>query len=45
MFRYNGKNYETWMEVEQAVMVDHPEALDDDLCDLCDMLIEDTEDY
>ena len=45
MFRYNGKNYETWMEAEQAVMIDHPGVLDDDLSDLFDILITDEEDY
>lgn len=45
MFKYGGTYYETWAEAQQALMADHPEAFDDELCDLCDILIEDTEDY
>jgi hypothetical protein len=40
MIRYNGKIFEKLEEAEEAVMIDFPGALDDDLPNLFDMYIE-----
>ena len=39
-YTYNGKTFKTNDEAEEAVMIDFPWAMDDELCDLFDMYIE-----
>ena len=40
MFRYDGEVFEKLEEAEEAVMIDFPWAMDDELCDLFDIYIE-----